>query len=59
MGKYVDAAWLGLIPDDWGIIDLGQVYEERKADKEIIQKETQSYSYDGKSGKGQRRNIVF
>jgi len=30
MGKYVDAAWLGLIPDDWGIIDLGQVYEERK-----------------------------
>ena len=30
MGKYVDAAWLGQLPDEWGIIDLGQVYEERK-----------------------------
>lgn len=30
MGKHVDAAWLGQLPDEWEIIDLGQVYEERK-----------------------------
>ena len=30
MRKFDDAAWLGKLPDAWGVIDLGQVYEERK-----------------------------
>lgn len=30
MEQINDIAWLGNLPTDWGVIDLGQVYEERK-----------------------------
>ena len=30
MKENTDVAWLGQLPDGWGTIDLGQVYEERK-----------------------------